>query len=135
MRSNLRLFPLALLLLVAVLALPAAASADTGTTVPLSATQGKTLDGTVANFSEVDDHYFDTGPSALIKWGDGTSSVGKVSGDRQAQKWSVAGTHVYAKAGNFQVVVTLQWHDAEMPRETVAAGPISVASGLAPIGT
>jgi hypothetical protein len=136
MRSNLRRLPLALLLLVAVLALPAAASADgTGTTVPLSATQGKQFDGTVANFSEIDDHYFDTGPSALIQWGDGTSSVGRVSGDREAQKWSVAGSHTYTKAGNFQVVVTLNWHDANMPRETVAAGPIAVASGLAPIGT
>jgi hypothetical protein len=136
MRSNLRLLPLALFLLVALLALPSAASADgTGTTVALSATQGKLFDGPVANFSEIDDRNYDSGPSATIEWGDGTSSFGRVTGDRQAQKWSVAGSHVYTKAGNFQVVVTLEWHDANQPRKTVAAGPISVASGLAPIGT
>ena len=136
MSTNLRLLPAALLLLIGLLALPAAASADgTGTTVALSATQGKGFDGPVANFSDVDDHYFDTGPSANVDWGDGTNSNGTVTGDRAAKTWSVAGKHVYAKAGSFQVVVTLHWHDANQPRDTVAAGPITVASGLAPLGT
>jgi hypothetical protein len=136
MRTNLRLLPAALLLVIALLALPAAASADgTGTTVPLAATQGKAFDGTVANFADVDDHYFDTGPSASVDWGDGTNSIGTVTGDRGAKTWSVAGSHVYAKAGTFQVVVTLHWHDADRPRDTIAAGPITVASGLAPLGT
>ena len=111
-----------------------ASAAANGTAVAFSATQGVEFTGTVAQFSEIDDHLLDTGPSATIDWGDGTSSSGTVSGSRETQAYAVAGTHTYAGFGSFQVTVTLLWHDFDMPRQTVAAGPTAtVASGLSPI--
>ena len=118
----------------ALVAAPAALAAPTGTAVPFTATQGVQFTATTAHFSEIDDHNRDGLPAATVDWGDGTQSAGTVT-VAGAQMYDVIGTHMYASFGTFQVTTTLLWHGADMPQQTVAAGPSTVVSGIAPIPT
>ena len=63
---------------------------------------GVKLTKTVATFSDADPGGFASDYSATIHWGDGTSSVGTVSGH-----FTVTGTHTYASAGTRKISVTI----------------------------
>ena len=71
-----------------------------------SALQGQAYAGSVASFSSNDAGQPAGVFSAQIDWGDGTApSAGSVSG--AAGSYSIAGSHVYAVPGSYQLTVTL----------------------------
>jgi len=77
----------------------------TGHPTAIAATQGQVFNGTVATF---DDTFAGNVPGdfvAAINWGDGTSSVGTVSGGNGS--FTVSGSHTYAATGQDNVTVTL----------------------------
>ena len=45
--------------------------------------------------------------SAVINWGDGTSSAGQIVWNSSTQRWDVIGTHKYAKKSNFTLLIVL----------------------------
>ena len=99
----------------------------------ITASAGLTFNGTVASFS---DTYLATAAAdlaATITWGDGTTSVGTVSGGNGS--FSVAGSHAYAGTGSDAVSVVLKdTHGTAMATATttatVAAAPAVAATGL-----
>ena len=72
----------------------------------LTATEGSSFSGRVANF--VNSNAANTTAadfSATIDWGDGTTTVGTVTGS--GSTFSVSGSHIYADEGTFTVSVAL----------------------------
>lgn len=60
-------------------------------------------------------HFTDAAPgshfndfSAVIDWGDGTSSQGSIALGNQPPEYGVYGTHTYARTGSFAVVTTIK---------------------------
>jgi hypothetical protein len=100
-----------------------------GTPKMLSAMPGISFSGTVATFSDSLTSAVASDFSATIDWGDGTSSAGTVTGGGGA--FEVSGTHTYAAAGTFPVVVTL----ADDPPGTATATVTSTAQVLASVVT
>ena len=76
-----------------------------GTLVVFTTTQGRSFNGTVAQFTDTDTVSTAGDFSATINWGDGTTTAGIVSGG--GGTFQVNGTHTYANYGTFPVVVTL----------------------------
>jgi hypothetical protein len=66
---------------------------------------GQPFTGVVATFSDTDTANVPGDFTATIKWGDGTTTSGTVSGG--SGTLSVSGTHTYAHAGHENVTVTL----------------------------
>jgi hypothetical protein len=79
------------------------AIAAAGTSV--SATEGRAFTGQVATFTDADTNATAADYSALISWGDGSSSAGTVTGG--SGSFVVSGTHTYAEEGSPQVMVTI----------------------------
>jgi len=78
---------------------------SSGSPVTFSAFVGTPRTGTVANFTDSDTVNTASDFTAIISWGDGTSSAGTVSGG--SGSFSVSGTHTYANTGNFPLTVQL----------------------------
>jgi len=78
-------------------------SGVTGTGTNFSAVEGQSFSGQTATFS--DPNTSDSGFTASIDWGDGTSSAGTVSGG--SGSFAVNGTHTYADEGTHTVLTTL----------------------------
>jgi hypothetical protein len=76
-----------------------------GTPVTFSTPPGVSFNGNVANFSDTFTTNTANDFTAMIDWGDATTSPGTISGGSGA--FHVAGTHTYAAGGNYNVVVTL----------------------------
>ena len=70
-----------------------------------SATAGKSFTKTVATFTDQNTKDTASQYKASIKWGDGATSTGTVSGS--AGKFTVTGTHTYAKAGTYSITTTI----------------------------
>jgi FG-GAP-like repeat len=89
----------------------------------------------VATFTDSD--FSDTAGdfSAMIEWGDGTTSAGTVSGSASAGAFTVEGGHTYADEGSYPASVILT-HTADAFQGT-ASGNVSVADAdvLTPHGT
>jgi hypothetical protein len=86
----------------------AAAEADVLTphAASITGTAGQALSNvTVATFSDSDTSNVASDVTASIKWGDGTTSAGTVSGSKGT--FTVTGSHTYAAAGTDAVAVTL----------------------------
>jgi FG-GAP-like repeat len=96
-----------------------------GQEVLSSATENVTLNGaTVATFT--DGNSSDTAGdfTATINWGDGTTSVGTVSGGNGS--FSVTGTHTYADEGSASLVATI----VSTGNTTITpAGTVTIAEG------
>jgi FG-GAP-like repeat len=80
---------------------------------------------TVSTFADSNGADVAAGFSAKINWGDGTTTVGTVSGG--GGTFNVAGGHTYAVEGNFQASVTLT-RTSDSATAT-ASGQIAVAEG------
>ena len=76
-----------------------------GTGATFAATMGNTFSGTVGTFDDAGSTATATGFFAGIAWGDGTSSLGSVSGAPGA--FTVNGTHTYADGGVFTTTVAI----------------------------
>jgi len=81
------------------------ADALSGTAVAFAATEGNVFSGTVAHFIDTDTANVAGDFTATINWGDGTTTVGTVSGSAGA--FQVNGAHIYTSSGKFAVAVTL----------------------------
>jgi hypothetical protein len=89
---------------------------------------GEPFDGVVANVSDADQSDTDAQLKASIDWGDGTSGDGEVVAFLVG-KFVVKGSHTYAKAGKFNIQVTIV-HD-----EGPSAATTSDMDVLAPLFT
>jgi hypothetical protein len=79
----------------------------TATGYSLSGTEGQSLNGIVATFTDVT--YPTNSPgdfTANINWGDGASSAGTVTS--QGNLFVVRGSHTYAEEGSYSIKVTIQ---------------------------
>ncbi len=85
------------------------------TGVNVSATEGAVFSGTVATFTDPDSAATAGDYTATIDWGDGSSSVGTVSGPTGGP-FDVSGSHTYAEEGSY--VVTTQINDPDFPANT-----------------
>jgi hypothetical protein len=85
----------------------AVAEADALTPYPLNfaAVQNQSFSGTVANFTDSDTLNMAGDFTAMINWGDGTTSVGTITGSNGS--FTVSGTHTFAAVGQDTVKVTL----------------------------
>jgi hypothetical protein len=79
--------------------------AASGTTVKVNG--GQTFTAVLANFSESNPSFTSANFSAVINWGDGTSSAGAISPNSNGD-FSVTGTHTYFKAGAKKVDIVIQ---------------------------
>jgi hypothetical protein len=71
----------------------------------ITATEGTAFSGTVASFSDANSSTMASGLTAIVNWGDGTSSTGTVNGS--AGSFTVSGNHTYTDEGTFTLHVTL----------------------------
>jgi PKD repeat protein len=103
------------------------ADALSGSPVVFSAPTGVSFTTTVATFSDTLTSAVPGDFTATIDWGDATTSAGTVSGG--GGSFTVKGTHTYAGAGTFSVVVTLS-DDAPGTATATVTSTAHVASGL-----
>jgi PKD domain len=69
------------------------------------ATEGAPATGVVATFKDPDTSATAAEYSASVKWGDGTTSTGTITGS--GGNFSVSGTHTYAEEGSYTISVTI----------------------------
>lgn len=79
--------------------------AITATATNISSTEGKAFTGMVATFTDTDTNATAADYSANITWGDGSSSIGTVTGG--GGSFSVSAGHTYSEEGTDQVTVTI----------------------------
>ncbi len=96
-----------------------------GAAVPISVTAGNAFSGTVANFTDSYTGNSATDLSALISWGDGSTSSGTIT-DLNGTI-AVTGTHLYATAGSAPVTVSL--NDIGGTATGTASSTATVAAG------
>ena len=108
-------------------ALVTEADSLSGTPTSFSAPPGVSFTTTVATFTDTLTSSVASDFTALIDWGDATTSAGTVSGG--GGSFSVSGTHTYAGAGTFSVTVTLS-DDAPGTASATVTSTAHVASGL-----
>ena len=82
-----------------------------------SASEGKPLTTTLANFSDADTNATASEYSATIAWGDGSSSAGTITGS--AGSFTVSGGHTFAEEGTKAVSVTID--DTDNPSNSATA--------------
>jgi hypothetical protein len=85
--------------------------------------EGTAFNGQVATFSDADTSRTAASFTALIDWGDGTSSAGTVTGS--SGSFTVSGQHTYADEGSFAFTVTVT--------EIAPAGATASGSGTATV--
>src|SRR4029077_15073404 len=90
----------------------------------IEATEGSAFSGVVARFTDSDLLSPAGDFTAMIEWGDGTSSPGTLAGANGS--FTVSGTHSYATAGKLPVHVTLR--DDAGTATAVASGSALVVS-------
>jgi len=102
-----------------------------GTTI--NSVEGSVFTGPVATFTDPDPNAVAAEYSAVIDWGDGTTSAGIVSGPTGGP-FTVSGTHTYADEGSYTIQVTIT--DAETPTNTaIATSTAMVADAALTAGT
>jgi hypothetical protein len=100
-----------------------------GTGLTIAATQGVVFNGAVATFSDTNTTNTASDFTATINWGDASTTAGVVSGGSGA--FTVSGSHTYANAGTFPLIVTLT-DDAPGTATATATGSASVAAVTIP---
>ncbi len=103
-----------------------------GTPVTVSAQAATSFTGIVATFTDTNTTNVASDFTATINWGDGTTSAGTVTGG--GGTFNVSGTHTYAAAGIFTVMVTLADDPPGTATATVAS-TANVTAGLVTIPT
>lgn len=113
------------------------ANVSSGSVAPLSATGGFTVNATkgvafsnqeLATFSDPNGALATSSYSAVINWGDGTStSSGVIAVDSQS-KLAVFGGHNYANAGSFTITVTISSSRAGAPAGSSVQSTASVTA-------
>ena len=104
-----------------------------GTASPISAVEGISFSGTVANFSSSDTTTLASRYSASIDWGDAMTSLGTVNQTGPGQ-FSVTGTHTYAEENDAsQATVTIT--DTTNGNTTTVQSPVTVADAPLTAGT
>ena len=106
------------------------ADALSGTPLTINATQFAPFSGAVANFSDTNTGNPASDFVATINWGDGNVTAGTVSGNGGA--FVVSGSHTYASAGTFPVMVTLT-DDAPGTATATVTSTATVASLPVPV--
>ncbi len=106
----------------------------TGTTFP--ATPGVPLNGvTVANFTDTNPNATAANITAVINWGDGTTSTGTIKSTASTGSFTVTGSHTYAapaSSGSYTVTVSI----ADPSGQTATANSTAiVAANIAAAGT
>jgi SdrD B-like domain len=89
---------------------------------PVSATEAATFSGQVATFTDPDTSATAGEYAATIEWGDGTSTVGTVSGS--GGSFAVSGEHTYADEGSYEVKVAI----ADIDNSAISATATSTAT-------
>jgi hypothetical protein len=102
-----------------------------GTSVPISAVEGASFTGTVANFSSTNTSTLASQYTASIDWGDGGSSTGTVAGG--SGSFTVSGTHTYAEEGSYTATITIT--DTSSGNTTSVQSPVTVADAALTAGT
>lgn len=72
---------------------------------PISGSVGSTFSGTVATFTDANPQATSGDYSATIRWGDGTSAAGTLSG---TGPFTITGKHAYTTSGNFTVTTDIR---------------------------
>jgi hypothetical protein len=108
-----------------------AESDATGTGLVLTATEGTAFAGAVATFSDPGSPDAVSELTALITWGDGSHSVGTVTGSNGS--YTISGNHLYVDEGSFAVSVTLS--ETSVGVLTTASSTAAVAEGDSLTGT
>jgi hypothetical protein len=103
-----------------------------GTPVSFAAQTGIPFHGTVATFSDANTANDAGDFTAIIDWGDGTTSTGTIVGTGGA--YTVSGTHTYASPGTFAVLVTLT-DDAPGTATATVTSTATVTASIATIPT
>jgi hypothetical protein len=85
----------------------------------INATEGTSFSGVVATASDADPASTGSEYEATIEWGDGSSSVGTVSGT--GGSFEVDGSHTYADEGSYPVKVTLTDIDTPANHDTATS--------------
>ncbi len=101
----------------------------------LSATEGQSFSGRVANFVNTNAANNTTADfTVTIDWGDGTTTGGVLSNPSATNIYAVDGTHIYADEGNFNVTVTVT-DDVPGTATATATNSITVAEADSLSGT
>ncbi len=77
------------------------------TGVPVSATAGVQLSATVATFTDANPAGTASDYTAIISWGDGTTSTGTID-SAAGGGFTVTGSHTYASGGAYQISVAIK---------------------------
>ena len=80
------------------------ASLTVGSPVTIGGSEKSLLSGAVATFSDANAGAPSSDFTASISWGDGSTSVGTVSG---SGPFTVSGTHTYAEGGSYAIATTV----------------------------
>jgi hypothetical protein len=96
------------------------------TRVTFSATQNVAFSGKVANVTDAIASDTTAALTALVDWGDGSSTAGSISAASGA--FAVAGSHTYTSAGTYTVTVTVS--DATTGAKGTSALPAQVGACL-----
>jgi PKD repeat protein len=114
------------------------ADALTGVPTTIAATEGTAVSGTIATFTDTFTGNTAADFTATIDWGDGTTTVGTVTGS--GSTFSVSGTHLYTDEGNFTATVTLTDVDDDGSGQATATATaistvqVAEADVLTPVG-
>ena len=103
-----------------------------GSPVTINPVAGSPFTGTVATFTDTYTGNVAGDFVATIDWGDGVTTSGTVSGG--GGSFTVSGTHTYASAGSFPVVVTLS-DDAPGTASATVTSTANVAAPLIAVPT
>jgi len=103
-----------------------------GTPTTFAAPSGVSFTRTVATFSDTLLSAVSSDFTATIDWGDATISAGIVTGG--AGSFAVGGTHTYASAGTYPVMVTLS-DDAPGTATATVTSTAQVSAGLLAVAT
>lgn len=103
---------------------------------PVSAVEGAAFSGQVATFTDPDISATREEYAATIEWGDGTSTIGTVSGS--GGSFAVSGEHTYADEGSYEVKVAINDTDNSAISATTTSTATVVdaalkASGVSPM--
>ncbi len=99
-----------------------------GAGLQVNVKEGISFTGTVARFT----NQSATGKSAVIDWGDGTTSTGTVAAS--GANVTVSGSHTYAKQGYFPTRITLSDTNGPLGQATGEAVVADTKFTLAPVG-
>jgi RHS repeat-associated protein len=104
------------------------------TVEPIDAVEGVAFTAGVAGFSAPDDTVRASDYTALVDWGDGSTSVGTVVADRGATGvFTVDASHTYAEEGSYPVRVTVEDRSGDTSSASGTATVSDQYLGVSPV--